>query len=425
MSKPTAIRVSGLGKQYRIGLRDSLPETLVETLSSWLSSPVRNFRRLRSLSRFSGAEDDSTIWALRDVSFDVAPGEVLGVIGRNGAGKTTLLKILSRITDPSVGRAEVRGRVSSLLEVGTGFHPELTGRENIYLNGTILGMTKLEIDRKFDQIVAFSGVERFVDTPVKRYSSGMKVRLAFSVAAHLEPEILLIDEVLAVGDIEFQRKCLGKMRSVAQSGRTVIFVSHQLGAVASLCDSGLVLESGRVAFHGDAGQAIETYSERVLRGSEEALPGRAGWGGFVVNGHPVAESSVVVSGDVELSIEAKLRLDNGFVEGRVFLIVDNSTGDQVLHETARFENLERGLHTYTVDLPVLWLAPGVYSFHLKFIGSGARTVEARSESQPALFVVRSGQTEAPATRSILAPRGHWTHGFEATDDAPVPSMDTT
>jgi lipopolysaccharide transport system ATP-binding protein len=205
------------------------------------------------------ARADDYFWALQDVSFDVQPGEVLGLIGANGAGKSTLLKLLSRITEPTAGRAELRGRVGSLLEVGTGFHPELTGRENVYLNGSILGMRRVEIDRRFDEIVEFAGVEKFLDTPVKRYSSGMQVRLAFAVAAHLQPEILLVDEVLAVGDAQFQAKCLGKMESVTNEGRTIIFVSHNLAAVRRLCPRSLLLDKGRLAYDGPTEKAIERY----------------------------------------------------------------------------------------------------------------------------------------------------------------------
>ncbi|SVD34109.1 uncharacterized protein METZ01_LOCUS386963, partial [marine metagenome] len=215
------IKVNNLSKRYRIGLKEELHDTFVGSMVEWFKSPFSNYKKVKSLSTFSNnGESDDIIWALKDVSFEVKRGEVLGIIGKNGAGKSTLLKILCRITGPTNGQISINGRIASLLEVGTGFHSELSGRENVYLNGTILGMTKSEIDKKFDQIIDFSGVEEFIDTPVKRYSSGMKVRLAFSVAAHLEPEILLIDEVLAVGDLEFQRKCLGKMEEVSQSGRT-------------------------------------------------------------------------------------------------------------------------------------------------------------------------------------------------------------
>jgi lipopolysaccharide transport system ATP-binding protein len=247
-----AIRVEGLGKRYRLGQQERY-RALRETLVDLVQAPVR---RLRSPRR---RRVDNTIWALRDVSLEVAPGEVLGVIGHNGAGKSTLLKILSRITEPTEGRAQVRGRVGSLLEVGTGFHPELTGRENIYLNGAILGMRRMEIARRFDEIVAFAEVERFIDTPVKRYSSGMYLRLAFAVAAHLEPEILLVDEVLAVGDAAFQKKCLGRMSDVAREGRTVLFVSHNLPSVEKLCQRVVVIDGGRVTMQGDPVVCIAAY----------------------------------------------------------------------------------------------------------------------------------------------------------------------
>jgi lipopolysaccharide transport system ATP-binding protein len=266
-----AISVQNLSKRYRIGLKERVPDTFVGALTSWLKSPLANYRQLHKLSDFRddpldkqghelGATPDDVLYALRDISFDIKKGEVVGIIGRNGAGKSTLLKILSRITEPTSGRVEVHGRVASLLEVGTGFHPELTGRENIYLNGTILGMRKAEIDRKFDEIVAFSEIEKFLDTPVKRYSSGMYVRLAFAVAAHLEPEILIVDEVLAVGDAAFQKKCLGKMQDVSRNeGRTVLFVSHNIPALQAICRRGLMLGSGRVVVDEDMNVAVRRY----------------------------------------------------------------------------------------------------------------------------------------------------------------------
>lgn len=253
MTQP-AIRVENLGKEYQIGARENGYKTFREAISETVTSPLRRFRRLSGR-----AHQREKFWALKDVSFDVQPGEAVGIIGRNGAGKSTLLKILSRITEPTTGRATIHGRVGSLLEVGTGFHPELTGRENVFLNGAVLGMSRAEIKRKFDEIVDFSGVEQFLDTPVKRYSTGMRVRLAFAVAAHLEPEILIVDEVLAVGDAEFQKKCLGKMGDVATGGRTVLFVSHNMAAVEGLCSQGILLESGCLTFFGSSGEAISQY----------------------------------------------------------------------------------------------------------------------------------------------------------------------
>ena len=249
-----AISVTDLGKRYRIGGRQQRHETFMAALSAALASP---FRRLRNLGK--PVPRDELFWALRGVSFDLKSGEVLGIIGRNGAGKSTLLKLLSRITEPTEGRMEIHGRLGSLLEVGTGFHPELTGRENIYLNGTILGMKRREVSRKFDEIVEFSGIQRFLDTPVKRYSSGMYVRLAFAVAAHLEPEILVVDEVLAVGDVEFQKKCLGKMSEVASAGRTILFVSHNMAAIKTLCTRAMLVHEGRVAHDGDVDETVARY----------------------------------------------------------------------------------------------------------------------------------------------------------------------
>ncbi|MBI4333169.1 MAG: ABC transporter ATP-binding protein [Chloroflexi bacterium] len=255
----TAIRVENLGKIYRIGELASY-QTLRESITNILSFPLRPFR---STIRNPGAEPRNPssryIWALKDVSFEVKQGEVVGIIGRNGSGKSTLLKVLTRITEPTEGCAEIRGRVGSLLEVGTGFHPELTGRENVYFNGAVLGMKKEEIARKFAEIVEFSGVEKFIDTPLKRYSSGMQVRLAFAVAAHLEPEILLIDEVLAVGDAGFQKKSLGKMGEIARGGRTVLFVSHNMSAISTLCNRAILLREGNIAAQGVTSEVIGQY----------------------------------------------------------------------------------------------------------------------------------------------------------------------
>jgi lipopolysaccharide transport system ATP-binding protein len=255
-----AVRVQGIGKQYVLGGVPSGYQTLRDTLADGASKLWR--REDRQPRR-------QTIWALRDINFDVREGQVLGIIGKNGAGKSTLLKILSRVTEPTEGEAEIHGRVGSLLEVGTGFHPELTGRENIYLNGAILGMKHSEIESKFDEIVAFSEVEEFIDTPIKYYSTGMGLRLAFSVAAHFEPEILVVDEVLAVGDAEFQRKCLGKMDDVSKEGRTILFVSHDMSAILRLTDEVLVLDQGRIVLRASPEEAVDTYMTRGMAGSGE------------------------------------------------------------------------------------------------------------------------------------------------------------
>lgn len=258
----TVIAVDGLSKRYRLG-HAARHDTLRDALSHGFKNLLRR--------RVTGGADDAEFWALRDVSFAVQRGEALGIIGRNGAGKSTLLKILSRITEPTEGRVTLRGRVASLLEVGTGFHPELSGRENVFLNGAILGMSRVEIRRKFDEIVAFAEVEKFLDSPVKHYSSGMYVRLAFAVAAHLEPEILIVDEVLAVGDVQFQQKCLGKMQDVAAGeGRTVLFVSHNTAAIAQLCTHALFLEQGRITYAGAVAECLALYAARM--NSRTGLP---------------------------------------------------------------------------------------------------------------------------------------------------------
>ncbi len=264
-----AIRVDDLGKRYRIGISPERYRTLRDTIVAGVNASIQNLRRGSSLN--ANSKEASTIWALRNVSFEVRRGKVLGIVGRNGAGKSTLLKILSRVTEPTEGTAEIHGRVGSLLEVGTGFHPELTGRENIYLNGAILGMKHGEIDRKFDEIVTFSEVEQFIDTPVKRYSSGMYLRLAFAVAAHLEPEILVVDEVLAVGDAEFQRKCMGKMSDVAAAGRTVLFVSHNMSAVLRLTEETMVLDKGQLVYCAPTPQAVDYYMAAGFTGAGERV----------------------------------------------------------------------------------------------------------------------------------------------------------
>jgi len=308
--------------------------------------------------------EPNTLWALKDVSFSVQKGEIVGIIGRNGAGKSTLLKILSRITEPTKGRAIMRGRVSSLLEVGTGFHPELTGRENIYLNGAILGMRKAEIDRKFDEIVDFSGVEKFIDTPVKRYSSGMYVRLAFAVAAHLEPEILLVDEVLAVGDFEFQKKCLGKMGDVAKEGRTVLFVSHNMGAINQLCNRAIVLENGQAKFTGSVNESIKEY----LKGSVEIkkqyfqgpLSSVLDFQEVFVNGMTGSDIFIPSSSDITLSVTGSSNED--IPSFRVtFAVFKENIRVFTMHDVQHPQLLPKGKFKAEVTIAAFLLRPGEYS----------------------------------------------------------------
>ena len=327
-----AIRVEDLGKRYRLGATTGSYRTLRDSLADAAAALLR-----RGDGR-AGREAAGTIWALRHVSFEVRRGQVLGVIGRNGAGKSTLLKLLSRITEPSEGRAEIHGRVGSLLEVGTGFHPELTGRENILLNGAILGMRRGEIERQFDAIVEFAEVAPFIDTPVKRYSSGMYLRLAFAVAAHLEPEILLVDEVLAVGDAEFQRKCLGKMSDVARQGRTVLFVSHNMSAVLRLTEETLVIERGALALRAPTAQAIDHYmtagmsQEGERRWSAEEIPASAG--PFRPRALRVRDRHGRVAGQVmgaePCSIEFEYALEQDLTGLRVGLYLSTSRGEPIL-----------------------------------------------------------------------------------------------
>ncbi len=361
-----AIRAERLSKRYLLGERRRY-RTLREALVSAARAPFRPGR----------TEPRETIWALRDVAFEIRHGEVVGVIGRNGAGKSTLLKILSRITEPTSGRAELYGRVGSLLEVGTGFHSELTGRENIFLSGAILGMHRAEIERKFDEIVAFAEVERFIDTPVKHYSSGMYLRLAFAVAAHLEPEILLVDEVLAVGDAEFQKRCLGKMSSVASEGRTVLFVSHNMGAVTSLCRRTIHLREGRVYEDGPSGRVVANYLAEVLDGGDEDLAryraGGMGKEARIVNARLLSpDGRTVLFGDpltVELTVEAERALDRLSVGSSIFDVAGNCVGTLFTRET--FSSAPGFRVRLNLRVAGLSLAPGSYQFGLS-IGRGGQ-----------------------------------------------------
>ena len=300
------VRVEGLSKQYRIGERRAGYETLRESIVRAVKAPLNQLR--------NGRAGANTIWALKDVNFEVAPGEVVGIIGSNGAGKSTLLKTLSRITEPTHGRVELYGRLASLLEVGTGFHPELTGRENIYLNGALLGMRKLEIDRKFDEIVAFSELAKFLETPVKHYSSGMYMRLAFAVASHLEPEILLVDEVLAVGDAAFQKKCLGKMGEVAKQGRTVLFVSHNLTAVKSLCRRTFWLDKGEIVDNDSTERVVLNY---IQSGTQTKM--QRHWddpqsapGGTEVRLQQISVTPLTENAEQPITVETPVRIETAF-----------------------------------------------------------------------------------------------------------------
>jgi lipopolysaccharide transport system ATP-binding protein len=328
-----AFRVENISKRYRIGLAQERPDTLRDLL-------VSSFRRIKHLlsNPESGRFDDPAhIWALKDVSFELKKGQVLGIVGRNGAGKSTLLKILSRVTDPTEGYGEIHGRVGSLLEVGTGFHPELSGRENIYLNGAILGMRREEIDRKFDEIVAFSEVGKFIDTPVKRFSSGMYLRLAFAVAAHLEPEILVVDEVLAVGDAEFQRKCLGKMNDVAQEGRTVLFVSHNMSAILRLTEETIVLDEGKIVMRAPTPEAVDYYLNMGMSKQGERFWTEEGLEGTAPAFKPIALRVLNPSGEVVdtvnaaegFSIEFEYQLTEAISGLRVGLYMMTTRGEYV------------------------------------------------------------------------------------------------
>jgi lipopolysaccharide transport system ATP-binding protein len=363
MSRPI-IEVENVSKRYRLGQFNAT------TLREEVEQFFQRFRKNGNANDVVNAPNGSEFWALKDVSFSVQPGEVIGIVGRNGAGKSTLLKILSRVTEPSSGEARIRGRVASLLEVGTGFHPELTGRENVYLNGTILGMTKTEVKAKFDEIVAFAEVEKFLDTPVKRYSSGMYVRLAFAVAAHLEPEILVVDEVLAVGDAEFQKKCLGKMQEVSgEHGRTVLFVSHNLAAIRALTQKTLFLKSGATRFFGPTPTAIEAYLEEMTDRSHQPSSAQG-------KGHHTRVLSVRVldsngsptenySSDSPLILDVTIETDGA--KGLSFdVYVVNSLGQRVYFYTSNlFDEIDipsaKGCYRGKIAFKPLLLASGNYS----------------------------------------------------------------
>ena len=394
----TVIRVENLSKKYTLhhlrpggqGLRHVLQDTVSgpwRAITNWAKQKTAGNGEVSEPMSASTLPTDEDFWALKDVSFDIKRGEVLGIIGRNGSGKSTLLKILSRITEPTTGRIEIEGRVASLLEVGTGFHPELTGRENIFLNGAILGMSRAEIRNRFDEIVAFSEVERFLDTPVKRYSSGMHVRLAFSVAAHLNPEILIVDEVLAVGDASFQKKCIGKMENVAANeGRTVLFVSHNLSTVSTLCRKAMLLNCGSVLFSGNPQDAIARYSElsssplqalvdftdRTLErfGKQE----HAVWKSLQLldaNGQPSTSLQMGKKASFELCLEVK-QPSRDFEIGVAITNLQNVALHYLVSGWEGFSAIpESGRHTLRVDVPSVHLFPGDYQVNVWIAVRGA------------------------------------------------------
>lgn len=413
----TAIKVQNLSKLYRIGARQQSYQTLRDSLAGTATAPFRAIRSIFKRGPERQPNGNNTFWALKDVSFEIKRGEVVGVIGRNGAGKSTLLKILSRISEPTGGYADIHGRVGSLLEVGTGFHLELTGRENIYLNGAILGMNRSEIDRKFDEIVEFAEVGKFIDTPVKHFSSGMHLRLAFAVAAHLEPEILLVDEVLAVGDMTFQKKCIGKMEKVAAHGRTVLFVSHNLAAVKELCQTSLVLNNGLLEFEGPVVEGISRYSQSLREDKGDAVASSTGWRHVRVNGQADRIDTSVPTGE-PFSTEAWLELRDEFVGGRLIYLLDDCVGDSVVHQRIYSDelmsgNLEPGRYRVKVDLPPLWLAPGVYTLYFKFIGRKPCGTEERHLSERAVIDI-TGSADGLGSAN-LAPPLNWTLSPEALD----------
>lgn len=362
------ITIENISKQYRLGAPSSAAySTVREALVTTLRTPLRVLRRM-------GRSRNETIWALRDVSVEIQAGEVVGIIGRNGAGKSTLLKILSRITEPTKGRVLLYGRVGSLLEVGTGFHPELTGRENIFLNGSILGMTRHEIKNRFDEIVSFAEIERFLDTPVKRYSSGMYVRLAFAVAAHLQPEVLLVDEVLAVGDAAFQKKCLGKMSEVAKEGRTVLFVSHNMGAVGRLCTRGLLLDKGQLVFSGEVMEAIGQYTQGVSSSAAEVFFSPDDDKKMQVRaarlidseGNPSTELDRVGSFTIRIDYQVRQRIEGAHLG----VMLDRIDGTPVCHagdiDAAPGGVIDRhpGMYQTSVTFPGSLLNAGVYQIRI-------------------------------------------------------------
>lgn len=445
-SKDITIKVKDISKRYRIGMKEKIHDSFGGAIFDFIKSPLNNYRKYRSLYKFgdldpnygfdSNSGSSDIIWALRGVSFDVKKGEVLGIIGGNGAGKSTLLKILCRITAPTGGQAEIRGRVASLLEVGTGFHPELTGRENVFLNGTVLGMTKKEVDHKFDAIVEFSGVEKFIDTPVKRYSSGMKVRLAFAVAAHLEPEILIVDEVLAVGDAAFQKKCLDKMENVGERGRTVLFVSHNMSAITRLCERAILLESGRAVKDGPSHEVVTAY----LNSGQSTPPAREWQDSATAPGDDIARLRAVRirNGDGEVTAAVDVRqpvvieMEYEVLTPGLTLLphftVNNQAGLCIfvgLDQDAEWKERPRPIGKYVSRA---WIPGNLLAEGTLFVGPALRTVEPDmfhfGEQNAVAFEVIDGSTGNSARGDyvksipgVIRPLLQWNTRYEPNGSA--------
>jgi lipopolysaccharide transport system ATP-binding protein len=409
------ITVENLSKQYRVGAVEKGYKTLRESLSQAVTAPLKRLR--------SGAPSSDTIWALKDVNLEVMPGEVVGIVGRNGAGKSTLLKVLSRITEPTEGRIKLYGRVASLLEVGTGFHPELTGRENIFLNGAILGMSRREIKRNFDEIVAFSEVEKFIDTPVKRYSSGMYVRLAFAVAAHLESEVLVLDEVLAVGDASFQKKCLGKIGDVSRNGRTVLLVSHYMPSIQAFCRRAILMQGGQVAMSDSPDKVIQHYLEQQT--SAETTQDLTEHPNRLTNRNDVVYRRLSLQDEagndksqfqMGETITFELEIDSGerTLRDPLFIIVIEKRGIPVTQLPTNYMVTEpltiSGRHTVRCHWEPGWLTPGIYTVSRLILHNALRQrIDVISDVMTFEIVERDlyGTGRAAPSEPVLSPRGKW------------------
>ena len=430
-SNNIAIKVENISKVYRIGMKQEMQDSLAAAVFDFIMSPLKNYRKYRSLYKFDDIKIDhgqnsanapsDIIMAVNNVSFEVCQGEVLGIIGKNGAGKSTLLKILCKITDPTTGYAEMRGRVSSLLEVGTGFHLELTGRENIYLNGTILGMTKKEVDQKFDNIVDFSGIAKFIDTPVKRYSSGMAVRLAFAVAAHLEPENLIIDEVLAVGDASFQKKCIGKMETMAGSGRTVLFVSHNMSAITQLCHRTIWIDNGEIRMDGNTTEVVNAYLS-------SGVAGRTCWNRngnennsksdkeFEFRSTRLLENQNEIEAIIPFNSKLKLEIDFDILHFVKFLsityILIDSDGtviyESINSDDAKWSEYEWKPGTYSAicDVPNAFLLPGRYYISVVAFIDGVKIID-KQESVLVFDISEVGYNLNLNRLGLIVPSINW------------------